>query len=73
MKWYPYYMRIAYIILFIALSIGGMVFSSTMQYRGISQFECNFIFGMIISLYAMENLVLFSDLKKCNEMLYFDY
>ncbi len=64
-----YYKVIAYTMLCIALSVGGSLFSSIMHYIGIPQYICNFIFGLIITLYALENLVLFSDLKKCNELL----
>lgn len=65
----PYYKAIAYTMLCIALSMGGSMFSNIIHYIGLPQWFCNFIFGLLITLYAMENLVLFSDLKKCNELL----
>lgn len=69
MGFLSFYKVIAYTMLCTALSVGGSLFSSIMHYIGIPQYICNFIFGLIITLYALENLVLFSDLKKCNEIL----
>jgi hypothetical protein len=58
-----------YTVLFTILCTGGCLLESIIQYTQCPQYVCNFIFGFIITLYAMENLTLFADLNKCKELL----
>ena len=51
----------AYLVLFIILGISGHVLASAVEHYKISQYICNFIYGVLITLFLMENWTLLMD------------
>ena len=52
-----------YITLFIILSLSGTFLAAAAEYMGCPQYACNFIFGMIVTVYIMENWTLAGELN----------
>lgn len=54
----------AYVILVGILYIAGFVVSKLADITGVPFYICNFVYGVIIALYAMENWTLLKDVEK---------
>ena len=55
---------ISYIILLSMLSSFGLLTAELVHYFDCPQYYCNFLYGVIIALYIMENWSLLVDLQK---------
>ena len=54
----------AYIILFSCIGMMGAFFAKLTEYSGMSQYTSNFIYGVIIILFVIENRTLIHDLNE---------
>ena len=59
----------AYIILFTILGITGNVLAKLVEYQAFSQYTCNFVYGVVITIFALENWTLLMDINQCNRNL----
>ena len=57
-----------YIIIFTILGVFGTLAAKTAEYIGCSQYACNFVYGVVIAIYAMENWILSIDLLRNHEI-----
>jgi hypothetical protein len=53
-----------YVALFLMLYTAGLIFSKLADMTGFSFYTCNFVYGVIIAMYVMENWALLRDLKE---------
>ena len=52
-----------YIILFVFLSLIGFISAKAIEAIYLSQYTCNFVYGAVITIYAIENWFLLMDLQ----------
>lgn len=52
----------SFVTLLLILTFSGGVIARVMELTGFSQYLCNFVLGVIITVYAMENFILLGDL-----------
>lgn len=60
---------LGYIMLITILGMAGHVLAKVVEYYAIPQYYCNFVYGVIISIFGMENWTLLMDLNHCNQYL----
>jgi hypothetical protein len=60
---------LAYLFVFTILSLSGAFIAYAVQAMALSQYLCNFVYGAIITIYALENWCLLVDLNKRNEIV----
>lgn len=53
----------AYVVLFLILYLSGVFVAKLAEYLGFSLYACNFLYGIIIAMFAMENWSLLNELE----------